>query len=78
MQAVLALKAKEDEIRKISQVSETRVSKEESRPSGKVAVNSPYAVIVTPGRELADQVKSCDKEPCLTQITTPEVSKKYP
>ena len=73
LQAVLALKAKDDEIRKMSQVSGTKISKEESCPPGKVAVNSPYAVIVTPGRELADQVRSCDKKPCLTQITTPEV-----
>ena len=63
---MLALKVKEDEIRKVSQVSETKISKEESRPSGKVAVNSPYAVIVTPGRELADQVRSCDRKLCLT------------
>ena len=58
MQAVLALKAREEEMRKVSQ--EGRLSNEENQPSGKVAVNAPYAVIVTPGRELADQVGSCD------------------
>jgi len=64
IQAVLALKAKEDEIRKMSQVSEMKISKEESRPLGKVAVNSPYAVIVTPGRELADQIGALLKSVC--------------
>ena len=58
VQAVLVLKAREEEMRKVSQ--EGRLSNEENRPSGKVAVNAPYAVIVTPGRELADQVGSCD------------------
>ena len=58
VQAVLALKAREEEIRKVSQGSNAGLSKEESQPPGKVLVNSPYAVIVTPGRELADQVRS--------------------
>ena len=75
MQAVLALKAKEVEIRKASQVSGARVSNEDSRPPGKVPVNAPYAVIVTPGRELADQVRSCDKRALLgtNAITTPRI-----
>ena len=58
VQAVLALKGREEELRKVSR--EVRLSNEENRASGKVAVNAPYAVIVTPGRELADQVGSCD------------------
>ena len=67
VQAVLALKAREEEIRKVSQGSNAGLSKEESQPSGKVLVNSPYAVIVTPGRELADQVRSSrDISPVLT------------
>ena len=59
MQAVLALKAREEEMRKASQEGSKarRLSDEENRPSGKVAVNAPYAVIVTPGKELADQVR---------------------
>ena len=59
MQAVLALKAQEEEVRKAYQeVSKgRRLSNEEVRTLGKVAVNAPYAVIVTPGRELADQVE---------------------
>ena len=52
---MLTLKAKEEEIRKVSQEGS----------EGKVAVNAPYAVIVTPGRELADQVGSSDKGFCL-------------
>ena len=67
VQAVLALKARAEEIRNVSQGSNARLSKEESQPSGKVLVNSPYAVIVTPGRELADQVRrSRDVSPVLT------------
>ena len=62
MQAVLALKAREEEMRKVSEEASKgrRLSNEENQPLGKVAVNAPYAVIVTPGRELADQVGSCD------------------
>ena len=56
---MLTLKAKEEEIRKVSQEGS----------EGKVAVNAPYAVIVTPGRELADQVGSSEKGSCL--ITLP-------
>ena len=36
VQAVLALKAREEEIRKVSQGSNAGLSKEESQPSGKV------------------------------------------
>ena len=58
MQAVLALKAREEEIRKVSEEGSKgrRLLNEEERALGKVAVNAPYAIIVTPGRELADQV----------------------
>ena len=58
VQAVLALKAREEEIRKVSQEASKgrRLLNEEERALGKVAVNAPYAIIVTPGRELADQV----------------------
>ena len=71
VQAVLALKGREEELRKVSQ--EGRLSNEENRASGKVAVNAPYAVIVTPGRELADQVGRCDlfNDPTLFQNNHP-------
>ena len=71
VQAVLVLKAREEELRKVSQ--EGRLSNEENRASGKVAVNAPYAVIVTPGRELADQVGRCDlfNDPTLFQNNHP-------
>jgi len=62
IQAVLVLKAREEELRKVSQ--EVRLSNEENRASGKVAVNAPYAVIVTPGRELADQISALLKSVC--------------
>ena len=66
---MLALKAREEEIRKVSQEGSKgrRLLNEEERALGKVAVNAPYAIIVTPGRELADQVGTCDVFYCLMQ-----------
>ena len=49
VQAVLALKAREEEMRKASQEGSKarRLPDEENRSSGKVAVNAPFAVIVS-------------------------------
>ena len=54
---MLLLKEREEELRKAAQEHKAKLP---SEGSGKVTVNAPYAVIVTPGRELADQVTSCN------------------
>ena len=56
---MLLLKEREEELRRAAQGHKAKLPSGLSEASGKVTVNAPYAVIVTPGRELADQVTSC-------------------
>ena len=56
---MLLLKEREEELRRAAQGYKAKLPSGLSEASGKVTVNAPYAVIVTPGRELADQVTSC-------------------
>ena len=53
------MKEREDELRRAAQEHKAKLPSGLSGGSGKVTVNAPFAVIVTPGRELADQVTSC-------------------
>jgi len=64
IQAVLLLKEREEELRRAAQEHKAKLPSGLSEGSGKVTVNAPYAVIVTPGRELADQTGAVLKSIC--------------